>query len=106
MMDAGIIVITAFISPYRDERDMVKSLFEADDFIEVFVDTPLSIAEERDPKGLYKKARSGKLPNFTGIDSEYQPPEKPNLTLTTVGRTVTEMAELLVESILGNSNER
>ena len=100
MMDAGVIVLTAFISPYRDERDMAKNLFEADDFLEIFVDTPLAVAEERDPKGLYKKARSGQLPNFTGIDSEYQPPENPNLTLKTEGRTVAEMAEILVEFIL------
>ena len=93
MMDAGVIVLTAFISPFRDERDMAKSLFEPDDFLEVFVDTPLAVAEERDPKGLYKKARSGKLPNFTGIDSEYQPPKNPSLTLKTEGRTVAESAK-------------
>jgi bifunctional enzyme CysN/CysC len=103
MMDAGIIVLTAFISPYRDERDMAKSLFEADDFLEIFVDTPLAVAEERDPKGLYKKARSGQLPNFTGIDSEYQPPENPSLTLKTEGRTVAEMAEILVKLITDRS---
>ncbi|HBX27113.1 MAG TPA: adenylyl-sulfate kinase [Gammaproteobacteria bacterium] len=102
MMDAGIIVLTAFISPFRDERDMAKSLFEPDDFLEVFVDTPLAVAEERDPKGLYKKARSGELPNFTGIDSEYQQPENPSLTLETEGRTVEELAKILVKLI---SNE-
>ena len=64
MMDAGIIVLTAFISPFRAERDMAKSLFEEGDFLEVFVDTPLAVAEERDPKGLYKKARSGQLPTL------------------------------------------
>ena len=105
MMDAGIIVITSFFSPYRDERDMAKNLFEADDFLEIFVDTPLAIAEEIDPKGLYKKARSGKLPNFTGIDSEYQPPENPSLTLKTEGRTVAEMAEILVRSITTYAHE-
>ena len=99
MVDAGVIVLTAFISPFRDERDMAKSLFEPDDFLEVFVDTPLAIAEERDPKGLYKKARSGKLPNFTGIDSEYQPPRNPSLTLKTEGQTVAESAKVLVELI-------
>ena len=103
MMDAGIIVLTAFISPFRDERDMAKRLFEADDFLEIFVDTPLAVAEERDPKGLYKKARSGQLPNFTGIDSEYQPPEHPSLTLKTEGRTVAEMAEILAELISDRS---
>ena len=99
MLDAGVIVLTAFISPFRDERDMAKSLFEPDDFLEVFVDTPLAIAEERDPKGLYKKARSGELPNFTGIDSEYQLPKNPSLVLTTDGRTVEESAKELVELI-------
>ncbi|MDA8662002.1 sulfate adenylyltransferase subunit CysN [Luminiphilus sp.] len=99
MLDAGVIVLTAFISPFRDERDMAKSLFEPDDFLEVFVDTPLAVAEERDPKGLYKKARSGDLPNFTGIDSEYQPPKNPSLVLTTDGRTVEESAKELVELI-------
>ena len=99
MMDAGVIVLTAFISPFRDERDMAKSLFEPDDFLEVFIDTPLAVAEERDPKGLYKKARSGKLPNFTGIDSEYQAPINPSLILETEGRTVAESAKVLVELI-------
>ena len=99
MVDAGVIVLTAFISPFRDERDMAKSLFEPDDFLEVFIDTPLAVAEERDPKGLYKKARSGKLPNFTGIDSEYQPPINPSLILETEGLTVAESAKVLVELI-------
>ena len=99
MLDAGVIVLTAFISPFRDERDMAKSLFEPDDFLEVFIDTPLAVAEERDPKGLYKKARSGKLPNFTGIDSEYQPPINPSLILETEGRTVAESAKVLVDLI-------
>jgi bifunctional enzyme CysN/CysC len=99
MMDAGVIVLTAFISPFRDERDMAKSLFEPHDFLEVFVDTPLAVAEKRDPKGLYKKARSGELPNFTGIDSEYQPPISPSLILETESRTVAESARALVELI-------
>ena len=106
MMDAGVIVLTAFISPFRDERDMAKSLFEPDDFLEVFVDTPLAVAEERDPKGLYKKARSGKLPNFTGIDSEYQPPKNPSLTLETEGRTVAESAKILVELISNDAQDK
>jgi bifunctional enzyme CysN/CysC len=103
MMDAGVIVLTAFISPFRDERDMAKSLFGPDDFLEVFIDTSLAVAEERDPKGLYKKARGGKLPNFTGIDSEYQPPENPSLILKTEGSTVSESARILVELILDNA---
>lgn len=79
---------------------MAKSLFEPDDFLEEFVDTPLALAEERDPKGLYKKARSGEFPNFTGIDSVYQPPKNPSLILKTEDRTVAESAKVLVELIL------
>ena len=81
MVDAGQVVLTAFISPHRAERDMVRNLLEEGQFIEVFVDTPLAICEARDPKGLYKKARAGELKNFTGIDSEYQPPEVPDVHL-------------------------
>ena len=81
MVDAGQVVLTAFISPHRAERDMVRELLEDGQFIEVFVDTPLAVCEARDPKGLYKKARAGELKNFTGIDSEYQPPEAPDVHL-------------------------
>jgi bifunctional enzyme CysN/CysC len=83
MVDAGLIVITAFISPFRAERDMVRALFAAGEFVEIFVDTPLQLAEARDPKGLYHKARSGQLKNFTGIDSAYEIPETPELRLET-----------------------
>ena len=72
MCDAGLIVITAFISPFRLEREMARSLFEKSDFKEIFISTPLKVAEKRDPKGLYKKARQGKIPNFTGIGSVYE----------------------------------
>ena len=102
MMDAGIIVITAFISPFRAERDMAKNFFESGDFLEVFVDTPLTIAEERDPKGLYKKARKGELPNFTGIDSDYEKPLNPNLVIKTKNRKVEESAKELVNTIMSN----
>lgn len=81
MVDAGLVVLTAFISPHRDERDMVRELLGKDQFIEVFVDTPLAICETRDPKGLYKKARAGELKNFTGIDSDYQSPQAPDVHL-------------------------
>jgi len=81
MMDAGLIVITAFISPFRAERNMARELIGSENFIEVFVDTPLEVCEKRDPKGLYKKARSGIIPNMTGINSPYEPPEFPDLTL-------------------------
>ncbi|MFM1571777.1 MAG: sulfate adenylyltransferase subunit CysN [Porticoccaceae bacterium] len=106
MMDAGVIVLTAFISPFRAERDMAKSLFEADDFLEVFVDIPLAIAEQRDPKGLYKKARRGDLPNFTGIDSDYQPPKSPSLILKTGDLSVAESAKALVELITAQAEEK
>jgi bifunctional enzyme CysN/CysC len=83
MLDAGLIVLVSFISPFRSERRHARSLVEAGEFIEVFVDTPLAAAEQRDAKGLYKKARRGELKNFTGIDSPYERPEHPELTLDT-----------------------
>ncbi len=79
MVDAGLVVLTAFISPHKVERDMVRAQLAEGQFIEIFVDTPLEICEARDPKGLYKKARAGELKNFTGIDSIYQAPEKPEI---------------------------
>lgn len=82
MMDAGLIVITAFISPFKKDRDLAKALSESDNFIEVYVNTPLRICEERDPKGLYKKARQGYINNFSGISSPYEPPENPGITLS------------------------
>ena len=100
MMEAGIIVITAFISPFRAERDMAKSLFALEDFFEVFIDTPLKIAEKRDPKGLYKKARKGELPNFTGIDSDYESPIKPDLVIGTDKKTPQKSAKELVDMII------
>lgn len=81
MVDAGLVVLTAFISPHRAERNRVRELLGKDQFIEVFVDTPLAICEMRDPKGLYKKARAGELKNFTGIDSDYQSPQAPDVHL-------------------------
>ncbi|BAF72669.1 adenylyl-sulfate kinase [Sulfurovum sp. NBC37-1] len=82
-VDAGIIVLTAFISPFRRERDAVRALVEKDEFIEVFVDTPLKICELRDPKGLYEKARMGEIPDFTGISSPYEAPEKAEIHVRT-----------------------
>lgn len=81
MVDAGLLVLTAFISPHRVERDSVREMLGEGRFIEVFVDTPLAICEARDPKGLYKKARAGELRNFTGIDSVYEAPERPDIHL-------------------------
>ncbi|MBA3486021.1 MAG: adenylyl-sulfate kinase, partial [Lysobacter sp.] len=100
MVDAGLIVLVSFISPFRDERRMARSLFEDGEFVEVFVDTPLEIAEQRDVKGLYAKARAGQLPNFTGIDSPYQKPESPELVLDTVGEPVTTLVEKVVARLL------
>ena len=101
MTDAGIIVVTAFISPFRAERDMVRAMMEEGEFVEVFIDTPLSVAESRDVKGLYKKARSGELKNFTGIDSPYEAPESPEIRIDTTSMTAEEAADRIVEHVLG-----
>lgn len=93
MMDAGLIVMTAFISPFRAERQMARELIGEENFIEVFVDTPLAVCEQRDPKGLYKKARNGQLPNMTGISSPYEPPLTPALT---VGKRQIEVNEEVI----------
>lgn len=84
MVDAGLIVIVSFISPFRAERQMARAMFETGEFVEVFVDTPIEECERRDVKGLYAKARSGTLRNFTGIDSPYEPPEAPEIRLQTI----------------------
>ena len=96
MADAGLIVLTAFISPYRAERDMARALLPEGEFIEVHVDTPLEVAEARDPKGLYRKARRGELRNFTGIDAPYEVPEQPELRLNTATGTPDEAAQRIV----------
>ena len=103
-LDAGVIVMTSVISPFKAERDMARGLFDEGDFMEVFIDVPLDIAESRDPKGLYKKARSGELPNFTGIDSAYEVPESPELILKTDELSVTEAVDKLVDSISKSAN--
>jgi bifunctional enzyme CysN/CysC len=97
MADAGLVVITAFISPFRSERDMARSLFKPDEFAEVFLDVSLDVAESRDPKGLYKKARRGDLPHFTGIDSPYEAPESADLRLDTSELSVEECVDRLLE---------
>ena len=99
MLDAGLVVITAFISPFKADRDLARRLFEPEDFDEVFVSASLNTVERRDPKGLYKKARSGELPNFTGIDSEYEAPETPELTLDTENYSVEESVSSLLKLI-------
>jgi bifunctional enzyme CysN/CysC len=100
MVDAGLIVIVSFISPFRGERRLARELFAPGEFIEVFVDTPLAIAEQRDEKGLYAKARAGELPNFTGIDSPYEPPEHAELVLDTVSEPAERLAARVVERAL------
>jgi bifunctional enzyme CysN/CysC len=97
MVDAGLIVITAFISPFRSERRLARSMVADREFVEIFVDTPLAIVEERDPKGLYKKARRGELKNFTGIDSPYEIPETPELHIRTEEHDAEESAALIVD---------
>ncbi|NML05739.1 sulfate adenylyltransferase subunit CysN [Sphingomonas sp. G-3-2-10] len=100
MADAGLIVLTAFISPFRAEREMVRAMLPEGEFIEIFVDTPLAVAEARDVKGLYKKARAGELANFTGIDSPYEPPEHPEIRVNTVEMTPAEAAEHIIRRIM------
>ena len=100
MTDAGLIVLTAFISPFRVERDMVRTMMPDGEFIEIFVDTPLAVAEARDVKGLYKKARAGTLKNFTGIDSPYEPPEQPEIRVNTVEMTPVEAAEFIIRQVM------
>jgi len=100
MTDAGLIVITAFISPFRAEREMVRKMMATGEFIEVHIDTPLAEAEARDVKGLYAKARSGQLKNFTGIDSPYEPPEDPEIRIDTTALTPDEAADLIVRMLI------
>ncbi|PZO91084.1 MAG: adenylyl-sulfate kinase [Sphingomonas sanxanigenens] len=100
MTDAGLIVITAFISPFRAERQMVREMLPVGEFVEIFVDTPLAEAEKRDVKGLYAKARAGKLKNFTGIDSPYEKPENPEIHIDTTRLTPEQAADLIVDHLL------
>ena len=101
MTDAGLIVLTAFISPFRSERQMVRDIMKSGEFIEIFVDTTLADAEARDVKGLYKKARAGQLANFTGIDSPYEPPLDPEIRIDTTKLTPEQAADLIVERLIG-----
>jgi bifunctional enzyme CysN/CysC len=96
MVDAGLIAVVSFISPFRAERDSARALVDAGEFVEVFVDTPLDVAERRDRKGLYRKARAGALPHFTGIDSPYEPPLSAEVRVDTVTTSVAESVEQIV----------
>ncbi|MBS0476554.1 MAG: adenylyl-sulfate kinase, partial [Proteobacteria bacterium] len=100
MTDSGLIVLTAFISPFRAERQMVRDMMAPGEFLEIFIDTPLAEAEERDVKGLYAKARSGQLKNFTGIDSPYEPPLAPDMRIDTTAMTPEEAADLIIEKLI------
>jgi len=100
MTDAGLIVITAFISPFRSERDMVRGMMQPGEFVEIFIDTPLEEAEKRDVKGLYAKARAGQLKNFTGIDSPYEPPEAPQIRIDTTQMSAEDAADMIVAKLL------
>jgi bifunctional enzyme CysN/CysC len=100
MTDAGLLVIVALISPFRSERDMVRQMMDSNEFVEVFIDTPLFVAEERDVKGLYAKARSGQLKNFTGIDSPYEIPKNPDIHIKTINLTIDEAAEQILRKII------
>jgi bifunctional enzyme CysN/CysC len=99
LVDAGLIVITAFISPFRSERDMARALFDDDEFLEIYLDVPLEVAEERDPKGLYRKARRGELPHFTGIDSPYEAPETAEIHLRTADMSLEDCVEAVLKHI-------
>ena len=100
MVDAGLITLVSFISPFRAERDLARNLMEEGEFIEIFVNTPLSVAETRDPKGLYKKARAGNLKNFTGIDSPYEAPENPEIEINTDDMSLEDAAERVINGLI------
>jgi bifunctional enzyme CysN/CysC len=103
MMDAGLIVLTAFISPFRAEREMARRLIGEENFVEVFVDTPLALCEQRDPKGLYKKARSGQLPNMTGINSPYEPPSPAKAHISLAGGSLADSVATLLKDCFGGA---
>lgn len=102
-VDAGLIVLSAFISPFKSDRQSVRGLLEFGEFIEVFVDTPLEVCESRDPKGLYKKARDGEIKEFTGIDSPYEPPLTPEITIKGDSDMPDELAQNIVEFLQKNN---
>ena len=110
-VDSGLIVLTAFISPFKSDRQIAKSLVEYDEFIEVFIDSPLDVCESRDPKGLYKKAREGAIKNFTGISSPYELPEDPQIHIKTDKYSVSECTDIIISYLIkygyikGNSGD-
>jgi adenylylsulfate kinase len=102
--DAGLVTLTAFISPYRADRDQVRALMGQGDFIEVHVDCPVEVCEQRDVKGLYKKARAGEIKEFTGISAPYEAPEKPELTINTAGQSVEASARQILQYLENNGH--
>ena len=103
MVDAGLITIVSFISPFKSERKMARELVEEQEFIEIFVNTPIEECEKRDPKGLYKKARAGELKNFTGIDSNYETPDSPEIILKTENNKAEDLAEQVLQYLKNNN---
>ncbi|MCW1718671.1 adenylyl-sulfate kinase [Pseudoalteromonas sp. A3] len=101
-VDAGLIVSTAFISPFKADRDQARSIVNEGEFVEVFIDTPLAVCESRDPKGLYKKARAGEIPNFTGISSAFDVPENPDIHVKTAEQTIEQCAGQIVDYLINN----
>jgi bifunctional enzyme CysN/CysC len=101
MTDAGLIALVSFISPFRAERDLARTLVSSGEFYEIFVDTPLEEAERRDVKGLYRKARAGELKNFTGVDSPYEAPDKPEIRIDTITMSAADAAEYIVAHVTG-----
>ncbi|EKO3566122.1 adenylyl-sulfate kinase [Vibrio metschnikovii] len=99
-VDSGTIVLSAFISPFQTERQAVRELFNEGQFIEVYVNTPLTVCEQRDPKGLYKKARAGEIRNFTGIDAAYQPPLNPDIVIDTSQRDIAQSSQYVIDQLI------
>ncbi len=100
LLDAGVVVLSAFISPFQADRDKVKDLVGAENYIEVFVDAPMELCEQRDVKGLYKKARSGEVKNFTGVHARYETPENPDIRIPTGSLSVEESIDTLLKVVL------
>ena len=101
-VDAGLIVSTAFISPFKADRAQARSIVNEGEFVEVFIDTPLAVCESRDPKGIYKKARAGEIPNFTGISSAFDVPENPDIHVKTAEQTIEQCADQIVDYLINN----
>jgi adenylylsulfate kinase len=103
MNDAGLVTVTAFISPYRADRDMARQIIGPERFIEVYVAAPIEVCEKRDPKGLYAKARKGEIPEFTGISAPYEAPEKPDVVVDTAKDPVAECVRQLLDAVIGKT---